>query len=86
MMFDVNEYAQFHPRSAFELRAVVDAKRNTPVETGSIHEYLSSSGQEYSPDASESVPLRPRYGTSTRYPPMMAPGTPMTERMTRFRL
>ena len=33
MMLLVKEYAQFHPSNASDVRAVVDAKRNTPVKT-----------------------------------------------------
>jgi hypothetical protein len=33
MMFDVKEYAQFHPSNASELRAVVEIKRKRPVST-----------------------------------------------------
>lgn len=31
MIFDMKLYAQFHPRREFELTAVVEQNRNTPV-------------------------------------------------------
>lgn len=61
--------AQFQPSKDSEVRAVVEAYRNTPVRTV----------------LTESVPFRPNFGTSTRYPPSKAPGTPKTAMMSELR-
>jgi hypothetical protein len=68
MMFEKKLNAQFQPRSAEEVTAVVEQYRNTPVSTVDTAR----------------VPLRPNLGTSTRIPPRMAPGTPRTAMMSEF--
>lgn len=65
----VNEYPQSHPSKASEVRAVVLARRKTPVRIVET----------------ERVPFLPMYGISTNRPPMMEPGTPMTLIMTWLR-
>lgn len=64
MTFEENEYAQFHPSSAFESLAVVDANRNTPVATLQKQSILPQSCLErddlYVHVEMERVPLRPR--------------------------
>jgi hypothetical protein len=85
MMFEVKEYAQFHPSRALECLAVVEAKRNIPVRT--IHRLFNVRSTMIGLRVeSESVPRRPRKGKSTMKPPMMAPGTPITEIITVFLL
>lgn len=69
MTFEVKLKAQFQPKRAAELSAVVDAYRNTPVK---IVEAAS-------------VPLRPKLGNSTKNPPRSAPGTPTTAMISEFR-
>jgi hypothetical protein len=61
--------AQFQPRSACELSAVVEPYRNTPVRMVD----------------SASVPFLPNRGSSTNNPPSKAPGTPSTAMMSEFR-
>jgi len=61
--------AQFHPKSEFESNAIVEPYRNTPVSTVE----------------SDSVPLRPNRGLSTKYAPTRAPGTPATAMTREFR-
>jgi hypothetical protein len=61
--------AQFQPRRDCELRAVVEAYRNTPVRTVDT----------------ASVPFLPNRGSSTSSPPIRAPGTPSTAMMSEFR-
>ena len=62
-------YAQFQPRSALEVVAVVDASRNAPVEMA----------------ARVRVPLRPKRGISTITPPRIHPGIPRTAMMSELR-
>ena len=84
-MLEVNEYAQFHPSRALEFLAVVEAKRNIPVST--VHRLFNVKSIMIGLRVeSESVPRRPSTGRSTMKPPMMAPGTPITERITVFLL
>ena len=92
MMLLVKLYAQFHPRSALELRAVVDIRMNTPVRTMctkivNVQDKRRSRWQyiDLLVDI-ESVPRRPRIGSSTIYPASSAPGTPMTLRITCYML
>lgn len=66
MMLDVKLYPQFHPKRALDVRAVVLTNKNTPVNIVLM----------------ESVPFRPRYGSSINQPAIKAPGIPMTLRMT----
>jgi len=61
-MFDVNEYAEFHPNKASEFVAVVPAYKKTPVRTV----------------LKLSAPFLPKFGSSARYAPTSAPGTPST--------
>ena len=51
MIFDIKLYAQFHPRREFELTAVVEQNRKTPVK---IVE-------------SANAPFRPKLGICMRY-------------------
>jgi hypothetical protein len=60
MILLVTLYPQFHPSKALELRAVVDAKRKTPVRIVAI----------------DMAPLRPMRGSSTAHPAINAPGMP----------
>src|SRR5579859_6543416 len=53
-------YPQFHPRRAFEVRAVVEQNRNTPVNTV----------------ATDIAPFRPIRGSSTAQAAINAPGIP----------
>jgi len=91
MMLLVKLYAQFHPRSALELRAVVDMRMNTPVRTTCtkvryiVRNINGDSGEDLLVEI-ESVPRRPRIGNSTMYPASSAPGTPMTLRITCYML
>ena len=62
-------YPQFQPSKAFEVFAVVEAYRNTPVRTVEL----------------ASAPFRPNFGISTNAPPMRAPGTPNTAMMRELR-
>ncbi len=80
----VKVYPQFHPRSASEVRAVVPAKRKTPVKT--TRDYRVSLGHGSKQDKDRlveiaNVPLRPRSGNSTNHPARRAPGTPITLQM-----
>lgn len=61
MMFDVKVYAQFQPSSAFDVRAVVLAKRNTPVMTGSQNDQQGCAYEvrNYLPVDSARLPRRP---------------------------
>lgn len=61
--------AQFQPSSAFELVAVVEAKRNAPVAIVDT----------------ASVPLRPKRGSSTHAAPINAPGIPMQAMISELR-
>lgn len=61
MMFDMKLKPQFQPSSEFDVKAVVDAKRNTPVNTVERAK----------------APFRPNLGTSTNTPPIRAPGMPI---------
>lgn len=61
--------AQFQPSNDSELSAVVEAYRNTPVRMVDT----------------ASVPFRPNPRSSTRSPPIRAPGTPSTAMMSEFR-
>lgn len=61
--------AQFQPSNALDVTAVVEAYRNTPVSTVEA----------------ESVPFLPKPRTSTRAPPISAPGTPRTATMSALR-
>jgi len=69
MTFEQNEYAQFHPSSAFEVCAVVEARMNTPVKRVEA----------------DNVPFLPICLSSTSKPPSIAPGTPRTAIMHEFR-
>lgn len=61
MMFDVKVKAQFQPSSAADVRAVVLAKRKTPVIAGarSVASILDLP-KRYSPVEMARLPLRPR--------------------------
>jgi hypothetical protein len=59
-MLLVTLYPQFHPNKALEVRAVVDAKRTTPVRMVAI----------------DMAPLRPMRGSSTAHAAINAPGMP----------
>lgn len=65
MIFATKLYAQFQPNNEFDVTAVVEPNRNTPVRIVEM----------------ERVPLRPIRGSSTRRPPTRAPGTPRTAMM-----
>jgi hypothetical protein len=67
--FEQNEYAQFHPRRALEVCAVVEARMNTPVKRVEA----------------DRVPFLPTCLISTRRPPRIAPGTPRTAMIHEFR-
>ena len=78
-------YAKFHPRRAFDVRAVVEARINTPLRTRlSVITRRADSDKEYSGMCVEieSVPRRPRNGSSAMYPARSAPGTLMTLNIT----
>ena len=81
----VKIYAELHPRRAFEVRAVVEARINTPVRT-ELSDIIRGADldKEYSNARVEieSVPRRPRNGSSTMYPARSAPGAPMTLKIT----
>ena len=62
MIFEVKLNPQFQPNKLFEVRAVVEPYKNTPVKAVE----------------SASVPLRPNFLISTMAPPSSAPGTPST--------
>lgn len=79
----VKLYPQFHPSSAFDVRAVVDARMKIPVRTWSNSvntSHASGLGWHILVNI-ERVPRRPRNGNSTQYPAMRAPGIPITLRM-----
>ena len=69
MIFAMKLYAQFQPSSAFDVVAVVEAKRKTPVRAVEV----------------ASAPFRPKRGIWTMAPPMRAPGTPSTAMMVKLR-
>jgi len=81
----VKLYAEFHPRRAFDVWEVVEARINTPVRTTLSVIIRRSDPDEKCANAHvemESVPRRPRNGSSTMYPARSAPGTPMTLKIT----
>jgi hypothetical protein len=69
MMLLKKLYPQFQPKRAFEVVAVVEAYRKTPVRT--VEEARA--------------PFRPNLGISTNAPPSNAPGTPKTAMMRELR-
>jgi len=69
MMLDVKLYPQFQPKNPLDVRAVVFANKNTPVRIVDMAR----------------VPFLPRYGSSINQPARMAPGTPITDKITWFR-
>ena len=62
-------YAQFQPNKAFDVKAVVEQYRKTPVSAAD----------------KARAPFRPNRGISTSTPPMRAPGTPRTAIMVELR-
>lgn len=84
----VNVYPQFHPSKASDVRAVVLANKNMPVRTV-WREWVEviSMNRAFNLRSNlrveiASVPLRPKYGSSTSQPARTAPGTPITLRIT----
>ena len=76
-------YPQFHPKSAFELLAVVVPKSNTAVTTDNqlkIRNDFMVIGVDLLQEIIK-VPLLPRRGKSTAHPAKNAPGTPVRLRI-----
>lgn len=69
MILLMKVYAQFHPSNAFDVTAVVDANRKTPVRAVDVAK----------------APFRPNLGIWTSAPPIKAPGTPSTAMMAKLR-
>lgn len=90
IMLLVKVYPQFQPRSPSLVRAVVPAKRNTPVRTVQPEHIIidhtnNALGRRHSLVEIDNAPFLPMYGRSTAQPPTKAPGMPSTLRITWFR-